>query len=166
MVVLRKANREDADREWSFQTAVPADENGFINDHHGIRREDFDKALDTMLAQAEGRLLPEGWVPQTVYYLWDDDVIAGVFHFRQYLCDSLVTGAGHIGYYIAPEYRGKGYATLGLALLIGEIRDRIPEDEIYLRVNRDNPASLRVMLANGGYIHHSDEKCHYVRIKI
>lgn len=44
-------------------------------------------------------------------------------------------------------------------------RQIIPEDEIYLRVNKNNPASLRVMLANGGYIVREDENKHYVRIK-
>ena len=38
------------------------------------------------------------------------------------------------------------------------------EDEIYLRVNKNNPASLKVMLHNGGYIEHEDEQKYYVRI--
>ena len=66
---------------------------------------------------------------------------------------------------IKEEYRGKGYASQGLKLLINEIRDDVQEDEIYLRVNRDNPASLKVMLNNGGYIHHQDDTKYYVRIK-
>lgn len=40
----------------------------------------------------------------------------------------------------------------------------IPENEIYLRVQKDNPASLHVMLASGGYIHHEDTHHIYVRI--
>ena len=165
MIYLMKANHSDADKEWLFQRNIPADENGFTNEYHGISRRDFSSALDTMLSHSEGRMLPEGWVPQTVYYLWDEDNIVGTFHFRHHLCDSLIEGSGHIGYYIAPEFRGRGYARRGLALLIDEIKERIPEEEIYLRVNRDNPASLSVILANGGYIHHSDDKHHYVRIR-
>ena len=48
---------------------------------------------------------------------------------------------------------------------MNEIRDAVKEEEIYLRVDRDNPASLKVMLKNGGYIHHEDEHKYYVRIK-
>ncbi len=44
-------------------------------------------------------------------------------------------------------------------------RTIIPEDEIYLRVNKDNPASLKVMLHNGGYVEHEDDSKYYVRIK-
>ena len=39
------------------------------------------------------------------------------------------------------------------------------EDEIYLRLIRDNIASLKVMLHNGGYIVGEDEAKYYVRIK-
>ncbi len=165
MLYLKKADRKDIEKEWLFQREIPADANSFIHYYCNISREDFDDALDVMIAQSEGKRLPEGYVPQTVYYLWDDDNIVGTFHFRHYLCRSLIEGSGHIGYYIAPEYRGKGYATRGLELLLNEIRDAVKEEEIYLRVDRDNPASLKVMLKNGGYIHHDDEHKYYVRIK-
>jgi predicted acetyltransferase len=74
-------------------------------------------------------------------------------------------GAGHIGYFIKKEFRGRGYGKEGLRLTLQIARTIVPEDEIYLRVNRDNPASLKVMLANGGYIEHEDELKYYVRIK-
>ena len=165
MLYLKPANYEDIEKEWLFQRSIPADENSFINDYHDISREGFDTAISMIIAQSKGERLPEGYVPQTVYYLWDSDVIVGTFHFRHYLCRSLIEGSGHIGYYIAPEYRGKGYASHGLKLLLDEIRSCVTEDEIYLRVDRDNPASLKVMLNNGGYIHHEDDNKYYVRIK-
>lgn len=54
---------------------------------------------------------------------------------------------------------------MGLKMLIEKVKNSIQEDEIYLRVNRDNPASLKVMLNNGGYIHHYDDTKLYVRIR-
>jgi predicted acetyltransferase len=164
MLYLKAANYDDIEKEWLFQRSIPEDENGFINEYHGISREDFGAALDTIIAQSRGEQLPEGYVPQTVYYLLDDDTIVGTFHFRHYLTEALAEGSGHIGYYIAPGYRGRGCGTQGLKLLLEEIRGAVAEEEIYLRVNRDNPASLRVMLSNGGYIHHEDEDKYYVRI--
>ena len=86
MLYLKSANREDIGKEWLFQRDIPADENSFINDYYNISREDFDKAIDVIIAQSEGKQLPEGYVPQTVYYLWDDDKIVGTFHLRHYLC--------------------------------------------------------------------------------
>ncbi len=41
----------------------------------------------------------------------------------------------------------------------------IPEDEVYLRVNKDNIASLKVILHNGGYVKSEDALKYYVRIK-
>ena len=62
------------------------------------------------------------------------------------------------------KYRGRGYATEGLRLTLEKARQIIPEDEIYLRTDRTNYASLRVMQKNGGQIHHEDDIKYYVRI--
>ena len=63
---------------------------------------------------------------------------------RHYLNDALRSGGGHIGYGIRDKYRGRGYATKGLALTIEKARELVAEDELYLSVHNDNPASLRV----------------------
>jgi predicted acetyltransferase len=165
MFSLKPANTADIEKEYTFVRDIPADENGFINDYPEISREDFDDALDTLIANSYGERLPEGYVPATTYFLWYDDEIVGEFQLRHHLCPSLTDGSGHIGYYIAPKYRGKGYASEGLRLLIEEARKTIPEDEIYLRVRKSNPASLKVMQKNGGYVHHEDDSSYFVRIK-
>ena len=165
MIFLKKANPEDAEKEWLFVRDMPKDENGLCNSWSGITREDFDsKALPEMLAFSEGTGLPEGYVPETFFFLWDGGTIVGQFRIRHYLCESLRTGAGHIGYFIAKPFRRKGYGTEGLRLTLEEAHRIVPEEEIYLRVNRDNPASLHVMLRNGGRIAATDEGKHYVRI--
>ena len=97
--------------------------------------------------------------------MWEDDEIVGLFRIRHYLNDSLRNGAGHIGYFIKKECRGKGYGKEGLRLTLQIAKDIIPEEEIYLQVNQDNPASLHVVLGNGGYIHSKDEKTYLLRIK-
>ena len=165
MLYVKEANTADTEKEWRFVREMPEDENGLTNAYHGISREDFaDKALPEMMAFAEGRNLPEGYVPETFYFLWDDDTIVGQFRIRHYLCESLRTGAGHIGYCVGKDCRGKGYGTEGLRLTLEVARNIVPEEEFYLRVNRDNPASLRVMLKNGGRIAAEDADKYYVRI--
>ena len=165
MICLKKANTADAEKEWLFVREMPEDENGLTNAYHGISRRDFmNRALPEMLAFAEGRDLPEGYVPETFFFLWDDDEIVGQFRIRHYLCESLRTGAGHIGCFIGKQYRGRGYGTEGLRLTLEEARHIVPEEEIYLRVNRDNPSSLQVMLKNGGRIVAQDDSKFYVRV--
>ena len=165
MLVLKAANYADAEKEWRYVREMPPDENGLINEWYQVSREDFEaKALPQMIAFSEGKGLPDGFVPETFFFLWDGDRIVGQFRIRHYLCESLRTGAGHIGYVIAKPFRGKGYGTEGLRLTLEAAREIVPEDEFYLRVNRDNPASLRVMLKNGGRIAAEDADKIYVRI--
>ncbi len=166
MLYFKEANYDDIEQEYCFVRDMPVDENGMTNEWSGISREDFEKsALWEMVAFSKGENLPTGYVPETFLFLWNDNEIVGQFRIRHYLCESLRSGAGHIGYFIKKEFRGKGYGTEGLRLTLKIARNIIPEDEIYLRVNKDNPASLRVMQNNGAYIDHEDESKYYVRIK-
>ncbi len=162
---LKPANFDDIEKEWKFVTALPQDENGFTNQWHGIDRESFEKnALPDMLRFSKGIDLPDWMVPETFFFLWKDDEIVGQFRIRHYLNDALREGAGHIGYFIGKAFRVKGYGTEGLRLTLQEARKIIPEDEVYLRVNKDNPASLHVMLKNGGRVVAENEEKYFVRI--
>lgn len=165
MLFLKEINYDDIEKEYLFVRAIPTDENGFINEWHGCSREEFDEVVRRRIAYSKGKELPSGYVPETFLFLWDDEEIVGEFRIRHFLCESLREGAGHIGYFIGKEYRGRGYATEGLRLTLDRARRIVPEEEIYLRVNKDNPASLRVMLKNGGYIDHEDAEKIYVRVK-
>lgn len=167
MIYLKEANVEDAEKEFQVLKDTPANENGFENNYCGFSYENImNGAFPQMIKSSKGIDLPNGYVPQTFYFLWDDNNIVGLFKLRHCLTESLRNGAGHIGYSILKNYRGKGYATKGLALAIEKAKSVIKENEIYLSVHIDNPASLKVQLNNEAYIHHSDEKEHYTRIKI
>lgn len=164
---LKAANTEDWQQEYEFLQAIPADENGFENGYHGMTPEQFrTQALPEMMASARGENLPEGFVPQTNFFLWKQNRIVGMFKVRHYLNDALRNGAGHIGYSIAPEYRGSGYAKAGLCLALRELRKLAPAEEThaYLSCNIDNDASLAVQLSCGGIVHHKDKTQQYVRI--
>ena len=164
MLEIKKCNT-DIEKEWAFVRDMPVDENGLTNSLHGISRQDFiEKALPDLLKHERGEDMPDWMVAETFLYLWEDDTIIGQFRIRHYLNDALRAGAGHIGYFIAKEFRGRGYGTEGLRLTLPIARGIIPEDEIYLRVNKDNPASLKVMQNNGGRIVGEDAGHYFVRI--
>ena len=118
-----------------------------------------------MIAHSKGENLPEGYVPQTILFLWDDNEIVGQFHIRPYLCESLRVGAGHIGYFIKKEFRGRGYGTKGMALTLDVARKIVPEDEIYLRVLKTNIPSFKAICNNGGYIAGEDDTHYLLRVK-
>lgn len=167
MLYLKKVNYEDLEEEYRAFKLIPAMENGFENVYHNITKEELEKeVIPTLLKHSEGLELKEGYVPDTYFFLWDDNRIVGLFKIRHYLNDFLRNGPGHMGYTILPEERGKGYAKKGLQLAIEESKHLIEEDEIYFSVHKDNPASLRVIQSCGGYIVEETEKEYLTRIKL
>lgn len=167
-VYLKKANFEDAKKEWNLVQKIPENENGFENKFSGVSFEEFvDKVLPRWHDYEQGKNMDEGHVPDSHYFLWVDDEPVGLFNLRHKLNDALRKGPGHIGYGIAAEYRGRNYATEGLRLLLEEAR-KLPldTDEAYLSVLKSNPASLKVMLKNGGYVASEDDDQYLVRIKL
>ncbi len=59
-------------------------------------------------------------------------------------------GQPAVGYWIAREHWGKGYATRGLALLLEEITTR----PLYARIAASNAASMKVLLRCGFVVTH------------
>lgn len=166
MLYLKEANRKDLEQEYEFVTNTPRNENGFTNPGAGCSKDEFThKILPGYINGAKGIGLQEGWVPETELFLWDDDQIVGWFRIRHWLTEELARGAGHIGYGIRKECRGKGYASSGLKLAVEKAWQMIREDEIYMSVRKDNPASLKAQMKNGAYVHHEDERELYTRIK-
>lgn len=59
--------------------------------------------------------------------------------------------SGHVGYGVVPERRGQGIATRALALLLAEAR-AVGLGHVELTADPANPASLKVIAANGGVL--------------
>ena len=166
MLELRKMNYEDIIEQWKYVTALPEDENGLTNPYEDVSFEEYrDSVLPELMMHENPINMPEWFVPETYYYLWDDNVLVGEFRIRHRLTDALKTGAGHIGYSIKKEFRGKGYGTKGLKLTLDLARQIVPEDEIYLRVLKSNIPSFKAISNNGAYIAAEDNTYYYMRIK-
>ncbi len=104
---LRKINMQDAYAQWEYTTALPADENGLTNSYTGISYEDYiEKALPAQISYEHPVDMPDWFVPETYYYLWDEDCLVGEFRIRHHLTEALKNGAGHIGYSIRKDKRG------------------------------------------------------------
>ena len=166
MLELRKMNLQDIKEQWEYVTALPKDENGLTNPYEGITFEEYETTVLPELMMHENPVgMPEWFVPETYYYLWDKQVLVGEYRIRHYLTEALKVGAGHIGYSIKKEYRGKGYGTKGLAMVLDIARKIVPEDEIYLRVLKSNIRSFKAINSNGAYIADEDETHYLMRVK-
>ncbi|MBO4386312.1 MAG: GNAT family N-acetyltransferase [Treponema sp.] len=164
-IELRKMNFEDEYAQWEYVTNLPEDENGLTNEFNGVSFEDYKKTvLPKLMSYEHPTNMPDWFVPETYYYLWADGVLVGEFRIRHHLTEALKNGSGHIGYSIAKQYRGKGYATIGLKKTLELAKRIVPEQEIYLRVNKDNIASLKVMEKNGGKVVGEDSGHYFVRV--
>ena len=83
MLHLEHAGWGASEKEHTFVRDMPEDENGFTNGFHGLSLTDYERiALPGMLAFSRGESLPPGFVPETFFFLWDDDVIVGQFRIR------------------------------------------------------------------------------------
>ena len=166
MLELRKMNYEDITEQWEYVTALPANENGLTNAYEGVSFEEYrTRVLPELMMHENPVDMPDWFVPETFYYLWDDGALIGEFRIRHHLTEALKTGAGHIGYSIKKEYRGKGYGTQGLRMILDIARKIVPEEEIYLRVQKNNIASFRAISKNGAYIAGEDESHFLMRIR-
>lgn len=161
---LTEVWRADPERTFELFSEFPADENGFENQAAGMDRERFAVYVHELEEQSRGIGLQPGWVPSSKYILVNDEgAYVGIFNLRHRLNDNLRVGAGHIGYGIAPQYRGRGYATVGLRLTLDKARE-LGIDEAYLSVHKDNRASLAVQQHCGARIDHEDGLEYYTRI--
>ena len=166
MIELRKMNYEDIVEQWKYVTSLPTNENGLTNQYEGVSFDEYrDTVLPELMMHENPINMPDWFVPETFYYLWDDDTIIGEYRIRHYLTDALKTGAGHIGYSIKKEFRGKGYGTKGLALTLELAKRIVPEEEIFLRVLKTNIPSFKAICNNGAYVAEEDDTYYLMRIK-
>lgn len=164
---LKEANWNDCEEEFCLITKIPKEENGFTNPDFQCTQKMFEeKVLPRYLNHAKGIDLPVGWVPVTHYFLWKENQIIGLFRIRHYLNETLkYVSGGHIGYTIQKDFRGKGYATKGVALAIEQARTLVSEDEIYFSVLKDNIASFKVQIQNGALLWRETETHFFTKIK-
>ncbi len=161
---LRALSQADGLDVYNMLQCIPKDENGFMNGVCGKTYEEYKEWLHAQVRSSLQEGIVDGYkVPQTTYWLYVDGSPVGMGKLRRFLTDALKIAGGHIGYAIAPQYRGKGYAKLLLKLMLEEAR-RIGIDQVLLTIHTDNAASLSVAKANGGRVEKEENGRYYVWI--
>lgn len=166
MIELRKLSVDDGMEIYAMLQEIPKEENGLINKANGLSFEEYKTWLKGKYADSTQIGLVDGWkVPSTTYWLYADGKPVGFGSVRHFLTDALCKAGGHIGYGIAPKYRGKGYGKKILALLLEEAR-QLGIDKVLLTIQLDNAVSKAVALANDGVIAKQTDERIYVWIDI
>jgi len=127
-------------------------ENGFNGTAVGRGEMTIPEYLQSCMDMTDASKLKPGYVPQTVFWVIDEAGDAmGLVRVRHYLNDKLRERGGHIGYYIRPSQRGKGYATQALRLALGELK-KLGESRAMLSTDVTNLPSRHVIEVNGGVL--------------
>ena len=73
--------------------------------YEGVSYEEYERVVLPELMMHEKPInMPDWFVPETYYYLWDGDKLVGEYRMRHYLSEGLKVDAGHIGYSIKKQH--------------------------------------------------------------
>lgn len=162
-MLFKTFNLEDSKKEYEFLINILKLETTNNNEYKYMNYETFkNKAVSRLNMDSN----PKNG--DLYYFLHADDKIVGLFKISINLKNKYRENNGNIGYIIAEKYRNKGYATKGLKLLIELIKEKklIKEKELYFTCLQNNKYSIKVILNNGGYIHHYKNDKVYLRIRL
>lgn len=113
--------------------------------------DNFEIYIDTKLSQRYGKNLPEGYVPQTEYWLIDSEEFIGRISIRHSLTPYLLKIGGHIGYDIRPSKRNLGYGTQILKLALIKCKD-LDLKRVLVTCDDTNLGSKKIIEFNGGIL--------------
>ena len=111
----------------------------------------FTEMLESLRKSSEGIDLPPNRVPATMLYGFIGDVIIGRLHVRHRLNEGLLRRGGHMGYSVAPAFRGRKYASEMMAQGIEFCRS-LGLKEILLTCSDENVPSWKIFENFGGVL--------------
>lgn len=151
MVRIQQLSIDDGIDIYNMLKMIASNENEFTNPVQKMSFEQYKEWLILMDKWSRGEGLKEGYVSQTIYWLYDENIPIGIGKIRHALTESSRKFGGNIGYAISKEFRGKGYATVFLKMLLLEM-NKMNITERVLTVEKNNPSSKRVIEKNGGKV--------------
>ncbi|MGF1719008.1 GNAT family N-acetyltransferase [Vibrio kyushuensis] len=121
------------------------------SEHYAEGKTDFIRYVKRLKDESNGINLREDYVPCSHFWLVNgENTILGAIRVRHNIeTEFLTIEAGHIGYDMAPSFRGKGYGKTMLKLAISKAT-ALGITKILITADEDNIASRKVIEANGG----------------
>jgi predicted acetyltransferase len=162
MLILKKLSENDSKEIYDMLQGIESNDNGFHNNVKDMPYEKFSDWLRENENYSNGIGLPDWMVPQTTFWLYNDETPVGCGRIRHFLNENLKKDGGHIGYAISYPYRGNGFGNEILKLLIAECK-KMGINEIHINANKDNEKSNKVIRLNKGMLcRESEDKNYYV----
>lgn len=143
-----------------YKDQVLAYKSDFINRNESmdgsaglIKSTSFEEWLTHLDKNSNQATVKPGLVPSTTLLAVteNDHRLVGMLDLRHYLNDNLLQTGGHIGYSVLYSERQKGFASQMLGLALNLCTERGIK-RILLTCNKDNVASAKTILKNGGQL--------------
>lgn len=113
--------------------------------------ETFKEMIDRIEKLSNGENLIGMMKPTTCFWMIENNKIVGSMNLRHELNEFTYYTIGHIGYYVRPSQRNKGYAKTALSLA-KEFYKNLGLKKILIICSKDNVASEKVIVANSGIL--------------
>ncbi len=114
-----------------------------------IISEDFERFLYHLKTQQDRTKLPPYIVPQSHFWLIDDNEFIGILSLRRELNDTFIRIGGHIGYQVRPSKCRRGYGKELLRRGLQKAKE-LGFTRVLLTCDEDNIASKKIIESNGG----------------
>lgn len=165
-IEIRKLSIDDGRDIYDMLQKLPSNENGFINSVNGKSFEEFREWLRAADENSRQDHVIDGWkVPQTTYWLLKDEKPVGYGKVRHFMTDNLLADGGNVGYAVVSEARNSGLGKILLARLLDESK-KLGIKKVLLTIRKDNQASVKVALANGGVVDKIENDKYYIWIDL
>ncbi len=146
---LKELSELDDQEIFGMIQEIGLGENGFTTNFPESSFVEFKCSLPGLVEKSMGINLPDGYVRQTIYWLYIDDCPVAYGKLRHELNDRLLQYGGHVGYIVRPSERGKGYGKIFLAELVREA-NRLGIIRLLITCDDTNSRSRRVVESNNG----------------
>ena len=142
---------------YSFLQSIKQSENYFDNDVKGMTFAEYKEWLVQQSNWANGKNLPDGSVPQTIYWLYVDDKPIGYGIIQWGSVKDLHLLGKNLAFAISENHRGKGYGRILFNALV-DIMKNGGYSKLIITVMKPNYALRAVIEKSGGKIIKENEE--------
>jgi len=148
-IEMRELRLEDSEQVARIHQVMKEQDNFNFMLSDYLVGEDFGPYIERVNAYKDEATVPEGKVVSTFFVAVIDGKVAGRLSVRHSLNDWLALVGGHIGYGVAPEFRGNGVATHMLKFGLKHL-NKLGVEQAFISCLSQNDHSRRTIEKCGG----------------